>query len=119
MDKEQALQSFWSQFGIPAYDEGTVPDNAALPYITYSVGVDDFQYSVSLTASIWYRSTSWSGITAKLNEVSNVITSGGCMIPYDGGAIWLRKGSPYAQRVSDEDNSIRRILLNYEAEYIQ
>ena len=28
MDKEQSLQQFWSSFGLPAYDETSVPDNA-------------------------------------------------------------------------------------------
>jgi hypothetical protein len=37
MNKSQALQSFWESFGIPAYNEYTVPDNAEMPYITYSV----------------------------------------------------------------------------------
>jgi hypothetical protein len=40
MDKEQAIQNFWSQFGIPAYDENSVPDDLRYPFITYSVSTD-------------------------------------------------------------------------------
>lgn len=118
MDKEQALNSFWNGFDLVAYDESSVPDEAELPYITYSVGVDEFLYPVSLTASIWYRSTSWGPITNKLNQISNVIGKGGKMVPYEGGSIWIKKGSPFAQRMTDEDNSIRRIFINIEAEFI-
>ena len=59
MNKSQALQSFWESFGIPAYNEYTVPDNAEMPYITYSVSESNIGVPVSLTASIWYRMPSW------------------------------------------------------------
>ena len=36
MDKQQAIHGFWSSFGITAYDENSVPDDAELPYITYN-----------------------------------------------------------------------------------
>ena len=118
MNKIQALNSFWNSFNLPAYDESTVPDSANLPYITYSVGEDDFNRPVSLTASLWYRSMKWDDITLKFEEISNRIGLGGIMIHYDGGAFWLRKGSPFAQRVRDEDDSIRRIFMNIEVEFI-
>lgn len=118
MNKIQALNSFWNSFNLPAYDESTVPDSAKLPYITYSVGEDDFNRPVSLTASLWYRSMKWDDITLKFEEISNRIGLGGTMIHYDGGAFWLRKGSPFAQRVRDEDDSIRRIFMNIEVEFI-
>lgn len=118
MNKEQALNTFWNSFDVQAYDENTVPDGAALPYITYSVGVDDFDHPVSLTASIWDRSTSWEGITGILNDISDHLSRGGKITAYDEGAFWIKKGSPFAQRVADEDDSIRRILINVEVEYI-
>lgn len=118
MDKVQALTAFWNSFGLSAYDENTVPDNAALPYITFSVGDDDFDHPVSLTSSIWYRSKRWDEITNKLNEVSQRIGRGGIMVPYDGGAFWVKKGTPFAQRASDPDDSIRRIFINVEVEFI-
>ena len=118
VNKEQALQSFWASFTIPAYDESTVPDGAKLPYITYSVSINDFKVPVVMTANIWYRDTSWNDITNKYIEIENAIGMGGKMIPYEDGAIWLYKGSPFAQRVRDEDDMIRRIYLNVEAEYI-
>lgn len=118
MDKIQALNDFWNSFTLTAYDQSTVPDDAKLPYITYSVAEDDFNRPVSLTASIWYRSKRWDDITLKLNEISDRIGRGGVIIHFEGGAIWIKKGTPFAQRVTDEDDSIRRIYMNIEAEFI-
>lgn len=118
MNKEQALNLFWNRFNVLAYDENTVPDDAVLPYITYSVGISEINYPVSLTASIWDRSTSWGDVTEIFDDVSHELDHGGRIIPYDGGAFWIKKGRPFAQRVSDEDDSIRRILINVEVEFI-
>lgn len=118
MDKIQALTSFWNGFNLTAYDESTVPDTADLPYITFSVSDDDFDHPVSLTASIWYRSKRWDEITNKFKEISEKIGRGGIMVQYDGGALWVKRGTPFGQRVSDPDDSIRRILINVEVEFI-
>lgn len=119
MDKLQALHSFWSGFGLTAYDENTVPDNAQLPYITYSVTVDDFNNVVSHSASIWYYGYSWSEITAKEQEIAEYISRGGKVVHFDGGAMWIKKASPWAQRLSDPSNyTIRRIVLNLSIEFL-
>ena len=118
MEKEQALHSFWSGFTIPAYDENTVKETAALPYITYNVVTDSLGSNVAMSASLWYRSTSWTDITAKSNEIAASIGRDGRRIPYNGGVLWIKRGVPFAQRMSDEDDTIRRIYINIEAEYI-
>lgn len=118
MDKAQILQSFWSGFGVPAYDENTVPENAALPRITYAVALDSFDSPVSISASIWYRSTSWAVITKKAEEISKAIGPGGVVLKCDGGHVWIKRGSPFSQRMSDPDDSIRRVYLNIEVEFL-
>ena len=121
MDKFQTLQSFWSSFGIPAYDENTVPsgdDAPAFPYITYSISSDNFGSPVALSASIWYYGTSWSQITTKFTEIQSKIGRGGNILPINDGAIWIKQGSPFAQRMSDPNDMVRRIYLNVEAEFI-
>ena len=117
MNKLQTLQTFWSGFGIPAYDENSVPDEAQLPYITYDVSVDDFGNSVAQTASLWYKSTSWRDITEKEMEIAEFVGRGGRMIAYDNGAMWIRKANPWAQRMSDSD-TVKRMILNLEIEYL-
>lgn len=119
MNKEQTLHAFWSGFGLKAYDENSVPDEAKLPYITYEASVDSFGYGVALTANLWYRSSSWVDITAKEQQISDFITRGGRMIAYDGGAMWIQKASPWAQRLEESsDAGIRRIVLNIMIEYM-
>lgn len=121
MDKFQAIQAFWSSFGIPAYDENTVPtgeNKPLLPYITYDAVVSNLGTPVAMSASLWYYGTSWSGVTAKLEEVEAEIGMGGRIIPCDNGAIWIKRGTPFAQRMSDDNDMIRRIFINIEAEYI-
>ena len=118
MKKAQALNNFWNGFTWSAYDESTVPDDATLPYITYGYSESDFGHPVSLTASLWYRGKRWDAISEKLEEISEKISRGGVMVPYDDGAILIRKGTPFANRVQDEDDSIRRIALNVEVEFL-
>ena len=115
----QALHNFWSGFSIPAYDENTVPDDAALPYITYEASKDFFGPAIAQSASIWYRSPSWADITAKEQEIAAYIGRGGLMIGCEGGAIWIKRGQPWAQRQPDaSDDAIRRIVLNLEVEFL-
>ena len=119
MNKEQTLHSFWSGFGIKAYDELSVPDDAALPYITYEVRTDSFGNAVALSASLWYRSPSWADITAKEHEVYERIGRGGVIVDYEGGALWIQRGSPWATRREEpSDDGIRRIVLNTSVEYL-
>lgn len=117
MDKCQFIHNFWNSFGIQAYDENTVPADASIPRITYSVITSDFDRPVELDASIWDRSTSWQAISKKADEIAEYIGDG-IVTPIDGGYIWIIRGFPFAQRMSDPDDSIRRIYLNIQVEFI-
>ena len=115
-DKWQALQQFWEQFGIPAYAANSVPEDANMPYITYEAAIDDFCSPVPLSANIYYRSLSWADISQKTSDISAVI--GDYFIsPIIGGYICIMKGSPFAQRMKDEDPAVKRIYINIEVEY--
>lgn len=119
MNKMQTLHAFWSSFGLVAYDETTVPDVAKLPYITYEAKSDSFGAEMAVTASLWYRDSSWVAITEKAEAISDFITRGGRTVSYDGGAMWIRKGTPWAQRMSDGSNDmIRRIYLTLIVEFL-
>lgn len=122
MTKEAALYNFWSMFGLPAYEENAVPtgeDGAEFPYITYQVVTDSFGNDVALTGSVWYRSTGWTAINAKTEEIARFIGVGGCLLDCDGGFIWLKRGTPFAQNMGDEsDNLIKRKYINVTVEYM-
>ena len=122
MTKAAAIYQFWSSFGIPAYDENSVPsdeDGAEFPYITYQVVTDSFGNDVALTGSVWYRSTSWKEANAKAQEISDKISRGGVTISCDGGVIWIRRGVPFAQSMGDDsDDLIKRKYINIVAEFM-
>ena len=119
MTKAAAIYQFWNSFGLTAYEENTVPDDAKFPYITYQLVTDSFDREVPVTASLWYRSESWTAINAKTEEISQKISRGGKIISCDGGAIWIKRGQPFAQNMGDEsDNLIKRKYLNITAEFM-
>ena len=119
MTKAAAIYQFWNSFGLKAYEENTVTDDAAFPYITYQLVTDSFDREVAATASLWYRSESWTDINAKTDEISQKISRGGKIISCDGGAIWLKRGQPFAQNMGDEsDDLIKRKYLNITAEFL-
>lgn len=122
MDKEKALYDFWSSFGLPAYEENAVfseKDSPDFPYITYEVQTDSFGDSVSLTGSLWYRTTSWTAAVQKKDSISEFIGMGGVVASLDnGGAIWIKRGSPFAQQMGDDsDDMIKRMVINISVEY--
>jgi len=120
MDKAQALQTFWESFGIPAYEQTTVPETATMPYITYSVSTDSLNNVVNMSASVWYHSTSWKDISEKTEQIARYIVGmNPPSIKFDGGRLYIAKGNPFAQRMADpNDDMIRRMYLNIQAEYL-
>jgi hypothetical protein len=122
MTKEQALHSFWSSFGLTAYEENSVPsgeNKPDLPYITYSVSTDSFGNDVALNANLWYRGTSWSAVNDKVAEISAAISSGGKLLDCDNGCIWVKRGTPFAQNVPDPmDDLIKRKYINITVEFL-
>lgn len=119
--KTQALYNFFSGFELPAYEENTVPTGAnapTLPYITYATATSGFDNDVQISASLWFKGYSWADADRKAAEINAALAHGGKMIPYTGGALWIRRGTPFAQHMADDDDTIRRIYLNLTAEYL-
>lgn len=117
----EALQEFWEGFGWDAYDENTVPSEEQHPpdkRITYECSMTEFdQGPITLTADLWDRSYSWEAVTKKAKEIYDYIGLGGRIIKYNGGAIWIKRGSPFSQRMPDEVAEIRRVYLILAAEF--
>ena len=119
MTKAAAIYQFWSGFGLTAYEENTVPTDAAFPYVTYQLVTDSFDRDVAAAASLWYRGESWTAINAKTEEISAHIGLGGKIIKCDGGRIWIKRGQPFAQNMSDEsDDLIKRKYINVVYEFM-
>lgn len=122
MDKDQAIHEFWSGFGLDAFDENTVltgVDAPITPYITYNVATGSLEDVIPLYGNLWYRSASWMDISAKAQEISDFIGNGGYTIKINGGYLWITRGTPFSQRMSDPgDDLMRRIYINISVEFL-
>ena len=118
LNAPQTIQAFFEGFNVPVYDENTVEKGASLPRLTYAYAEGDFENPVSIAVSVWDRSYMWTRVTALKEAIANAIPQGGVLLDYDGGKIWLKRGTPFAQRMSDENDAIRRIYINLEAEFL-
>lgn len=117
MTKAEAYHAFWQQFGIPAFEENSVPtgdEDPGFPRLTYELGTDAFaDNGISLSVSLWWRDTSWASINAKTEQIAAVIGRGGVQFPCDGGSCWITRGTPFALSMGDDDDDqIRRKVLN-------
>lgn len=119
MDSIQALNNFWNSFDIPAYDVSTVPDDAKMPYITYEIREDFIGANVATTSSIWYRDYSWKAITEKMKDIKSALGIGGKLIRYTNGAVWVKPAEPFAQRMQDPDDAVRRYVINTYYEFLE
>lgn len=121
MDKYQALQGFFSSFGLKAYNEIGMPtgENAPkLPYITYEVQVSDWETRVSTTFSVWYREATWANIYRKSEEIRRKLKSMNT-VKYDKGCICITSGSPMITYMGDAaDDKIKRAVFNIEMCFI-
>lgn len=118
--KAAAIQKFMGGFGIPAYAVSSVPDDAEMPYITYTLVSDAFTGAeTNMTVDIWYYGDGEVAPNAKAQEVSKALGLGGKMLPCDDGAIWVKRGSPFCQVVTDStDDKVKRRYINLSLEFI-
>lgn len=117
MNKVQAIHNFWSSFGLPAYEETTVPQDATMPYITYNVATAEIDSFVGLTASLWDYGTSWKRLQLLAEEIADRVSTMN-PIKIDTGFLRLDLGSPFSQNLSDEDDMIRRVYINLQGEFL-
>lgn len=119
MTPEEAMFQWLGSFGIPAYAATATPSGAEFPYITYDLVMGSWGFGeVNVPVNVWYRTDSESEPNEKVREISRALGLGGVTIPCDGGMLWLKKGSPWAQavRVEGEDEKIKRRYININIE---
>lgn len=121
MTPEAAIYQFMSSFGIPAYAATATPSDAQFPYITYDLVLGEWmQGEVNMPVNVWYRTDSESAPNAKVREISARLGISGVTIKCDGGMLWLKKGSPWAQAVAveGEDEKVKRRYVNINIEFL-
>lgn len=111
LETAKALYDFWNSFGIPAYVENNIPEEAELPYITYRLVKPDAMYQSAYYARIWYHDTSFTGILTKAQEIEETI-AGGYSIPLSYGNIVLYKEDEFIQLEDSEEDELKIVYLN-------
>lgn len=119
MTKAAALQEFFSSFGITAYPSNSVPDETVFPWLTYEYSTGSIGDEISITVHLYYHTTSESVPNAKVEEISSAIGRGGRIVPFDGGAVWIKKGSPFCISQTDATRpEIKHRIINATLEYL-
>lgn len=119
MTKGAALFKFFNQF-MTAYPASAVPVDAVFPYLTYENVIDSWTGGeVAMTVNLWFYTESEAIPNAKVEQISTALGIGGNLVQCDGGYIWLKRGSPFSQALTDDTApGIKRRYLNLTAEYL-
>ena len=118
MNKYEALNKFYNSFGIPAYEENSVPEKKPMPYITYELITSSIESeSIAMSFKIYYRSESLIEIDSITEKISKVLT-GGVNLKCDEGYITLHRGEPFALNIGSGEKSVKAKYINVTANYI-
>lgn len=117
LDKFAIQHVYWSSFGMPAYHELTVPEDAKMPYLTYQTASGQLGGVSNVSASVYYKGTSWASIMQEVSQMEKFIDR---QLFFDGGIIKIRKPlANFAQPMSESgDPKVRRIVLTVEIEFL-
>lgn len=116
MTKTAAIHRFFSSF-LPSYPASSVSAEHEVEYLTYELpvgSIDDGE--LSITVNLWFYTDSEERPYAMAQALSEAIGRGGRMLPCDGGYVWLKRGSPWCQNLSDGD--YKRRYINVSVEYL-
>lgn len=116
--KAKAIHDFFNSV-MTSYPASAVPDDAAMPYLTYTWSDASFGDSEqSMTVNIYARTESEAEVNALARRLSDAIGRGGRMLCCDDGAIWLKRGAPWCQAAPYDDRSIKRRYINVTADFL-
>lgn len=117
----KALYAFWNQFGIPAYAEDMVPEDAKLPYIRYSV-VRPSAMDVGILTAHNYHEKRLMGNVERVEmagKIADAIPEKGVKIQMDdGGFITLYRNSDFQTLYQDpEDFNVIGVRTSVEVHF--
>lgn len=128
MDKWQAIDTYWNGFGLPAFNELTVPENIPdgkggtvslkdIPFITYQAAIGSLNGPMVLSGSLYWRSNSWAWGMQKATAMQKVMDR---EIKVDGGYVKFRVPvANSAQPATDAfDPQVRRMIFSVEVEFL-
>lgn len=107
---------FWNSFAT-AYQEGSVPSGTVFPYIVYQIARPEWGKTTIVSANIYDRSTSFTGIRTIGAMIEEIISESG--IPHElennKGIVIFRRGNPF---ISGRSLPEEEILQNIKADYV-
>lgn len=106
--KAAAFQAWLSGFGVPAYAAEAVPEDARPPYFTYGFGAAATFEEYAAQVDLWHVQTAKAN--ALCEKLGEVLGTGGEFVRCDGGALWLKQGSPFWQAVTTDEDCVRRYI---------
>lgn len=108
----KTLYSYFNGFGASAFLENTVPVGTPFPYITYTLSYQDEYEDNLVQARLWTKSSSMIQVADLTDKIETNIGNGITIKGADGGTIWLKKGSPFAQFITDDDITLKIVYIN-------
>lgn len=117
----QDVYDYLNQYSTP-YSENEVPANnqdlnnnlkVNFPYCTYYLATEDYRNTGLLQVRFYDKSDSYRKVTETVAKLEDDLGDGRIF-----NNIVLHKGSPFIQRVSQEDTTIKCLFINLEIDYI-
>lgn len=114
MTREARLYNLFSSFGIDAFVSTNTPEPLTFPCLVYENNAGYFNDGyVDIVVSLWYRTDNEAIVNAKVNEIADAITGGGIVLKYDNGSMWVRRGTPFCNSLTDNtDQTIKHKVIN-------
>lgn len=112
----KALNAFYSGFGLMAYSENSVPDDAQLPYITYTVPQSGVFESATHQVRVWYETDKSAPSNVQVNAKADEIIAAigqGVKLKAGRGFVCIYPGVPLAQ-LQPSDDQTRIVYINLE-----
>ena len=104
-----ALVKFLKSFDLPVYARETVPEDQQLPYITFPLVEPEWNQKATFYIQGWYRTTDYSDLLAKCDEIIGEIGTG-ITIGDESGYIVIYPETPLVQIIVNGD--IRSFYIN-------
>lgn len=107
----KALKTYFSSFGLPAYQQDSVPDDVDLPYITYPLKEPEWNQQTTFYVIVWYRSTGYQDLLTTVDAILADIGEGR-IINLEGGYLVLYPDSTLVQEYNDEDGKAKGMYIS-------
>jgi len=107
----KALKQFFSDFGMPAYAQNTVPKDVDYPYLTFPLIEPEWNQKTTFYVQGYFRTTSFSLVLEKADAIAGAIGNG-VILNMDDGYLVLYPETPLIQTMTETDNNVRSFYIN-------